>query len=71
MKLIHAVCLTCALVPMAAYAQPQPADAGPVHALADQAQESATHRSLHAIEAASAKDTCVGPVSYCTIFFGS
>ncbi|MBN3761554.1 hypothetical protein [Burkholderia sp. Ac-20365] len=73
MKLIHAVCLTCALVPMAAYAQsqPQPADASAVHAQSDQAQQSATHRFLRDIKAASANDTCVGPVSYCTIFFGS
>jgi hypothetical protein len=73
MKLIHTVCVACALVPMAAYAQsqPQPANPGSVQSQADQAQQSATYRFLREIKAAQAKDSCVGPVSYCTIFFGS
>lgn len=73
MKLIHAVCLTCALVPIAVYAQsqPQPSNPASVQSQADQAQQSATYRSMREIKAAQAKDSCVGPISYCTIFFGS
>lgn len=71
MKLIHAVCLACALVPMAGYAQSQPADTSSAQVPTDQAKQNAAQRSLRDIKAARTKDTCVGPVSYCTIFFGS
>jgi hypothetical protein len=73
MKLITAVCLACALTPMATYAQsqPQPADSRSVQSQTDQTQPGSRHDFLRDIKPMLTSDSCVGPVSYCTIFFGS
>jgi hypothetical protein len=73
MKLVTAVCLACAFAPLAANAQSQSQPPAPasVQAQPDQPQSGAKHHFLRNTQPTMATDTCVGPVSYCTIFFGS
>jgi serine protease inhibitor ecotin len=72
MKRFKAVIVVFSLASAAAWAQSsaQPADqTAPPQA--DQQPSVQKHRFLRDTTPAQQADTCVGPVSYCTLFFGS
>jgi hypothetical protein len=73
MKLLTAVIGTCALVSSVAFAQTPPQPSAGTSAPPDAARsaQNAQQRSLHDWRSPRTPDSCVGPASFCTPYFGN
>lgn len=74
MKSLKAIIIACSLLSTVAYAQAPSSSASNAQTQQQSAQDTQTHghhffRNL--IKQSRNSNACVGPVSYCNIFFGS
>jgi hypothetical protein len=73
MKALKSVIAACLLSAAVAHAQtPSPADNGAQQVAQANTAQAAQYKSQRPVaKAPKAADECVGPASYCTIYFGS
>ncbi|SOE83669.1 hypothetical protein SAMN05446935_4087 [Burkholderia sp. YR290] len=73
MKPLKPLLLACSLISTLAFAQAPAQTAGQASSPSqvDQPDQSQKQHVLRDIKPSKRTDTCVGPVSYCTLFFGS
>jgi hypothetical protein len=73
MKSSKAVVVACSLLSTLAYAQvsPQPMNSEPAQLQTDQMNQSPKYHRVRYDEQRSKENSCVGPASFCTTYFGS